>query len=186
MKKKLILLTLGFLGIGIAVNAQQAALKTNLLHGAAATPNLSLELGLGKKTSLDLYGAYNWFDFKDNKKWKHWMVQPEFRWWFCERFNGSFLGLHLHGGEFNVGNAGPFTTIKNHRYEGYFYGGGISYGHQWILSNRWAFELEIGVGYARFEYDKFGCEECSPKIKSDSYDYFGPTKLGASLIFFLW
>ena len=169
-----------------AASAQRTSVKINALHAASATPNLAFETALGSKTTLDLYGGYNWFDWKDNKKWKHWIVQPELRWWFCERFNGSFVGVHLHGGEFNVGGVGPFTTIKNHRYEGYFYGLGVSYGHQWILGRRWAFEMEIGAGYTRVEYDKFNCYECSPKIKSGGTNYFGPTKIQASLIFFLW
>jgi len=30
-------------------------------------------------------------------------VQPELRYWLCEKFNGHFFGVHLHGGIFNVG-----------------------------------------------------------------------------------
>jgi len=186
MKKTIIILAIALLGACYTVQAQSVALKTNLIHGAAATPNLAVEFEVGRKTTLDLYGAYNWFEFSDNTKWKHTFIQPEFRWWFCERFNGSFIGLHAHGGEFNIGNVGPLRVFKNARYEGYFYGAGVSFGHHWVLSDRWGFELEIGLGYARVEYDKFRCAECSPKIKSDSYNYFGPTKLQASLVFMLW
>lgn len=166
--------------------AQHVALKTNLLHAATVTPNLAIEIGLGQKTSLDLYGGYNGFDFNDNKKWRHFIVQPEIRFWLCERFNGGFFGVHLHGGQFNVGGLGPFTTIKNHRYQGHFYGGGVSYGHQWMWGKRWGLELELGVGYARMKYDRYGCNECSPKEKTAHYNYFGPTKVQASIVFFLW
>ncbi|MEG1935625.1 MAG: DUF3575 domain-containing protein, partial [Rikenellaceae bacterium] len=42
------------------VDAQSVAIKTNLLYGAAAyTPNLGLEIGLGRKTTLDISGGYN-------------------------------------------------------------------------------------------------------------------------------
>lgn len=63
------------------VKAQDIAVKTNLLYWSSTTPNLSLEFGLGKRTTLDLTGAYNpWTLNKDkNKKIKHWMVMPEFR-----------------------------------------------------------------------------------------------------------
>ena len=76
------------------VKAQDIAVKTNLLYWSSTTPNLSLEFGLGKRTTLDLTGAYNpWTLNKDkNKKIKHWMVMPEFRYWLCERYNGHFLG----------------------------------------------------------------------------------------------
>ena len=68
--------------------AQKVAIKTNLLYGATTTPNLQLEFGLGKKSTLDVGAGLNWFDYNDNKKFKHLLVQPEYRYWFCESFNG--------------------------------------------------------------------------------------------------
>lgn len=55
-----------------------------------ATPNLGVELGLGRATTLDISGNYNPFEKNDGKMFKHWLVQPEFRYWLCERFNGTF------------------------------------------------------------------------------------------------
>lgn len=48
----------------------------------------------------------------------------------------------------------------------YFYGGGVSVGHQWLLSKHWSLEASVGVGYAHWVYDKYRCVNCSPKIKS--------------------
>ena len=86
------------------VKAQDIAVKTNLLYWSSTTPNLSLEFGLGKRTTLDLTGAYNpWTLNKDkNKKIKHWMVMPEFRYWLCERYNGHFFGLHSGYAFYNI------------------------------------------------------------------------------------
>lgn len=164
---------------------QDVAVKTNTLWWGSATPNLAFEIGWGPKNSLEIAGGWNPWTYKDNKKWKHWLVQPEYRWWFCERFARSFVGVHLHGGEFNVGNTGPFTKTKNYRYEGYFYGAGVSYGHQWILGNRWGLEAEIGVGYARIEYDRFRCGKCEPKLNSGHYNYFGPTRASLSFVYYI-
>lgn len=50
--------------------------------------------------------------------------------------------------------------MKGHRYEGYFYGAGISAGHHWILSSRFSVEASLGVGYARVKYDRFRCTSC--------------------------
>ena len=169
-----------------AAHAQKAAVKTNTLYWGTTTPNLAVEFGLGPRTTLDISGGYNRFDFKDNKKLKHYLIQPEFRHWFCDRFAGTFIGFHLHGGEFNVNRIGPFTTLKENRHEGYFYGAGISIGRSWILSNRFSLEAELGAGYARIEYDKFGCDNCAPKVSSGHYNYFGPTRLGISIIYNLW
>ena len=41
--------------------AQQVALKTNLLYDATATPNIGMEIGVGKKHSLQaFYGLNPW------------------------------------------------------------------------------------------------------------------------------
>ena len=184
MKIKLLLVVAAvFVAAGAA--GQDLAVKTNVLYWGTATPNLAFEIGTGKKTSLEIAGGWNPWTYDNDKKMKHYIIQPEFRWWFCERFNRSFIGIHLHGGEFNVGGMGPIKTIKDHRYEGWFYGAGVSYGHQWILAKRWGLEGEIGVGYARLEYDRFRCGKCEPRINRDHYNYFGPTRASLSFVFYI-
>jgi len=75
--------------------------------------------------------------------------------------------------------------MKNHRYEGHLYGGGISIGHSWLLKKRWSLEASVGVGYAHIKYDKYPCAECGSKIKTTSKDYFGPTKASISIIYLI-
>lgn len=165
------------------------AVKTNALYWATSTPNLGFEVGLGRKLTLDVLGGYNPFSFSDNKKLKHWLVQPELRWWTCERFNGHFLGVHLHGGTYNVGGMdlpfGAFPSLERYRYEGGFYGGGLSYGYQWILGGRWSLEAEVGVGYTRINYDKYDCPKCGEFLGSGSHDFLGVTKAGLSIIYII-
>ena len=176
---------------GNLVCAQDIAVKTNLLYWATSTPNIGFEFGLGKRTTLDLVGGYNpWtLNKDDNKKVKHWMVMPEFRYWLCERFNGHFFGVHLLGGEYNISKVKlPFGLArdgKEHRYDGWYVGGGFSYGYQWMLARKWSIEATVGVGYVRFDYDKYGCRDCSPRLESGTKNYFGPTKLGVNLIFII-
>lgn len=172
------------------------AIKSNLLYDATSTINLGLEFGIAPKWTLDISGNYNPWTFSDNKKMKHWLVQPEFRWWTCGRFSGHFLGIHALGGEYNVGGMLPFgidpadmfsplDKLDNHRYEGWGAGGGISYGYHWILGNRWGLEATVGVGYVYLDYDKYPCEKCGRKIGSSTRHYFGPTKAGITLIFMI-
>ena len=106
MRTMKLILAVGFLlAFATGVNAQKQrtqtylpkiAIKTNALYWATSTPNLGLEIGLAKKLTLDISGNYNPWKFSDNKQLKHWLVQPELRYWLCERFNGSFFGLHGH------------------------------------------------------------------------------------------
>lgn len=167
-------------------NAQDVGIKSNLLYDMTTTFNLGVEIGLGKQTSLDISGNYNPWDFSNNKRWKHWLVQPEFRYWFCEKFNGHFIGLHAHIGQFNLNKLALSDNMKTHNYQGDFYGAGLSYGYQWILSDRWSIEASIGAGYAHIKYDKYPCTECGTIEKSDSRNYLGPTKIGISLIYFIF
>ena len=165
------------------------AIKSNLLYDATTTINLGAEFGLGKKTTFEIPINLNAWDMSDNKKFKHWMVQPEFRFWSCEVFNGFFWGMHGHAGQFNVGGLklpfGAFPTLEDHRYEGYFYGAGLGLGYQWILGNRWNLELGIGAGYTRFEYDKYKCQQCGEKLKEGGRNYIGPDRVALSLIYII-
>lgn len=173
----------------LSMSAQHFALKNNLVYDATTTPNLGMEIGLGKKTTLDISAGYNPFNLKDGKKLKHWLVQPEIRFWTCEKFNGTFFGVHALGGQYNIAGIklpfGIFPNLKDHRYEGYMYGGGISIGHQWILSKRWSLEASIGAGYARMHYDKYKCEKCAPKLETGNFNYWGVTKAAISFIYFI-
>ncbi len=172
------------------VLAQKVAVKTNLAHWAVGvSPNLALEFALGQKMTLEIGGGLNRWVFSENKKVKHWLVQPELRYWFCESFNGHFIGLHGHGGEFNVGNfdipIGRLDVFDDKRYEGYFYGGGLSYGYQWVLSKRWSLEAGLGAGYAHIDYDKFdGPNYCGEKLDEGKENYWGITKVALSFIYF--
>lgn len=172
--------------------------KTNLLYDATATINLGVEIGLGNHTTLDISGNYNNWTFSGNRKMKHWLVQPELRYWTCNRFSGSFWGIHAHYARYNMGGMLPwgfktgkmFGTIENkrmaeHRYQGWLVGGGVNYGYHWILGKRWGLETEIGAGYAYLKYDKYPCYKCGKRISSKHENYFGPTKASISLVYIL-
>lgn len=87
-----------------STRVEKVAVKTNLLYWATTTPNAGFEFGLGKKTTLDISGGYNpWTLNSDkNRKVKHFLVKPEFRYWLCERFQGHFFGVHAGYGEYNI------------------------------------------------------------------------------------
>lgn len=188
------------LSISFAIGvAQEVAVKTNLVYDALTTPNLGLEIGVGSKNTLQLfYGLNPWtYDNStlDVKKAKHWMVMPEFRWWRCSKFNGSFFGIHALGGQFNAGNLDiPFPgvffggdnltkTLKDFRYEGKMAGAGVSYGYQWILGEHWNFEASAGVGYIHAWYDKHACGMCGALLDKGGTNYVGLTRLALSMMY---
>lgn len=183
----LCLLTLAlFLSGGTRAFAQQLVLKTNALYWATATPNAALEFALGKKTTFAVEAGMNPWTFSDEKKLKHWLVQPEFRFWNCEAFNGSFWGIHALGGQFNAGGIklplGVFPSLEDNRYQGWAAGGGLTYGYHRMLSRYWSIELSAGMGYLYIDYEKYKCAECGMATKNASRHYIGPTKIVVSLI----
>ena len=177
--------------LGIARAQSEVNLKTNLLYDATATVNLGVEMPIAKKWSLELSGNVNAWKIDDHL-WKHWLAQPEARYWFCDRFSGHFLGMHLLGGQYNLGNlkgfpdflGTEFSELESTRVQGWFAGAGIAYGYTWIMSKHWSMEAEVGIGYAYTRYDRYPCAQCGSKIENDkSHNYFGPTKLALNLIY---
>jgi hypothetical protein len=194
MKKFYAMILSVLLGMsGISLGAQELAVKTNLLYDATATMNAGVEFGIPPKWTVDVTGALNPFTFNDGKRWKLWMVQPEVRYWLCQRFGGHFFALHGLGGQFNFGYwdtdfeflGTDFSKLKDARYQGWYVGAGLGYGYAWMLGKHWNLEAELGIGWVHFfDYDKYRCVDCDKKIAEDmNHDYFGPTKAAISLVY---
>ena len=183
INKKLFLLFL-VLGLSFQAKGQNAAVKSNLLYDAAANVNLGFEVGLAPRWSFDLSGDFNQWTIRE-QKWKHWFVQPELRYWFCEHFMKHFVGVHAIGGQFNVGNIRllDFLGLADHRYQGWGAGAGLAYGYAFALDRHWNIELEAGVGYVYLEADRFQCSDCGKKVGNGHHHYVGPTKAAVNLVY---
>lgn len=191
-KLSCLLLLLSALFFVNEAKAQKVAIKTNLVYDATATINAGLEFGLVPKWSLDVSGNFNAWTILNSARWKHWAVQPEARYWFCDRFSGHFLAVHLHGGLYNVGSiknklnflGTDFSKLTNQRFQGWFAGAGVAYGYSWILGKHWNLEAEIGFGYSYTVYDKFECAGCGKKVEEGiDHHYVGPTKAAINLVY---
>ena len=193
MKIKLLLLPLLALFFHMPANAQDVAVKTNLISDVLLSPNLGFEAGLARKWTLDVNGQLNLWTV-DNRKWRHWFVQPEARYWFCRRFTGHFVGLHGIGGQYNVGNIEvnmdmtntDFHPYKHKRYEGWGIGAGISYGYAWAVHPRWNIEAEVGLGYIYTRYNSYPCANCGSEISHNRpHNYVGPTKAAINVVYII-
>ncbi len=184
--KKLFLFFLLTLSLNVT-HGQQIAVKTNVAYWATATLNIGGEVALGRKSSLDLTWGYNPWTWSDNKKWKHWLVMPEYRYWLCEAFNGHFFGLHAGYAEYNIGGISLpyYKDAKYYRYQGWAAGAGLSYGYQWILGKRWNLEATLGYGIVWTEYAKYLSSRCGPFL-GDNFNWFtAPTKVGITLTYLI-
>ncbi len=197
MKKTLLIISCltVFCVSGNRASAQSFAIKTNLLYDATTSINLGIEFPLSQKWTMDISGNYNPFEFDDGEQWKHWLVQPEFRYWFCDKFAGFYFGMHLHGGVFNCRNCHTLNGIDGHklfadcsstRNEGWYYGGGVSLGYEWLIGKRWRFEFCVGAGYVGSDYDIYEPIDDGERIGDAHNDYFGLTKAAVTLVFLLF
>jgi hypothetical protein len=168
------------------------AVKTNLLYAAGTlTPNLGLEVGTGERSTFELTAGWHPWNRKkssldDYRQFLHLAIRTEYRWWLCERFSGHFFGAHVFGGMYNVsGYTVPLVFEKRYRYEGWAVGAGITYGYNLPIARRWGLEFHAGIGGAYMKYDRYDCRLCAVDKEPQERFYFGPTRVGISLIFMI-
>ena len=190
--------------------SDQFALKSNLIGWATTTTNLGIEFGVGQKSTIQVMGYLNPWNFSHDRHFHFWTAQPEYRYWFCQKFNGWFIGVHALGGEYNAekfnfplkaltwgkaidindsfpasdhkGGWPDITGANSGRHvEGWDVGGGISAGYQWILSKHWNIEASLGVGYVYSQLRYYG--RCQQRIDKRNLHYVGPTNAQVSFLY---
>ena len=164
--------------------AQRYTLRTNLISTAVGSASFGIEGAIGSNSTALLDVSYQGWQVLGDIRTKHILIQPELRWWKKYRYWGMFYGVHGLFTQYNVGGIG-LLGLDGSRVEGEAFGGGFSYGYQWIISNKLNIEATMGVGYARISYAKYGCEQCGDFKGDGTLDHIGPTKLGVSLIYLL-
>ena len=200
MKRYLTITVILLLAFAGSVSAQKAAVKTNALYWMTATPNVGFEFALADRWTFEVAGGYNpWtFNKEENVKAKHFLVTPEFRYWFCESFQGHFIGINGNYTQFNVSgfevpevffpvpSEGYFMDDLQHaRSQGWAAGAGLTYGYATPISRRWNIEFTLGLGWWYTEFDKFESRPCGLFQESISRHVFGPTALGLSFIYMI-
>ena len=178
------------LSLSARLRAESVAVGTNTLYWLSATPNAGVEWAASERFSLALSFGYNAFNFPDrtnsagnpaNPKLHHWSAMPEGRLWLRHTFEGSYFGLHLLGGQFNAGGL-PFPRFfRDHRYEGYALGAGLSYGYVWRLGRDWRIGASAGLGWIRLDYDKYNCGSCGTRLGHRVRNLAGVTKAALTI-----
>ena len=171
--------------MSIPAFSQTTSLKNNLLYDATLTPNIGIEQKIDSLSTVQLFYGLNPWRLSDTKRLRHWSLMPEYRRWFKEPFLGHFVGLHALGGEFNIAGIGPTASIRDYHYEGWYVGGGLTYGYAWRLAEHWNLEAAIGLGYVHLAYDKYENEECGLLLDSRHKNYVGPTKLALNIAYLI-
>ena len=200
MKRYLTIAVILLLAFSGTASAQKVGVKTNALYWATATPNVGFEFAMGNRWTFEIAGGYNpWtLNVEDNVKAKHFLITPEFRYWFCESFQGHFIGISGKYTQFNVGgiyvpkvfhkveSSGYFLNdLLNARSEGWAVGAGLTYGYAWPISRRWNMEFTIGAGWWYTQYDRYESRKCGLFQKSVNQHAIGLTDIGLSFIYLI-
>lgn len=155
------------------------SVKTNFAYWACAVANLSADIQLHRKLSLELPFDWSLWDIEREHGVRLVLFQPEVRWWMKNVGKGHFVGVHAHAGVFNV----KWKDIRYQTAGRPLLGAGLTYGYSLPFSEHWGAEFLLGVGYANMKFDEFYNIDNGAKICTDELNYWGITKLGISLVY---
>lgn len=192
--KKIILLT-GILLAVLAVHdtARGQSIKTNLPLLLAGTPNVGIEWNVGRQFTVN--GDVLWMPYMFKKHEEvfrtligsvdlRYYVRPK-RYYTNNMFDGFYVGPYAMYGNFNVGlYDGPDT--ESYRREGWGVSAGVSLGYKFYLSNRFRLDVNLGIGYAHMQFDKYllgGEWKNYPLEIKNTKMWIGPTKFGVHLVY---
>ena len=164
------------------------AVKTNLLYDVLATPNIAVELPLGKRWSIFADYTFPWWEWDNNSRaWEDLDWKLGARYWFGDRTKRDVLTGLFAGG---FGAAGYYDVQPHHKgWQGEFYAAGLEGGYAWRLSKHWHFEVSGALGYMHTKYRRYHGELNDQHLVykyNGKYDWVGPVKLNASIVYLFW
>ncbi|MFI3265249.1 MAG: DUF3575 domain-containing protein [Rikenellaceae bacterium] len=141
--KKIIFIMLLSLTTSVA-SAQYTAVKVNTIALATGTLNAGVDVAVSEKWSIGVAGSWN--PILDHSTAitagvKRWRFEPNVGW---------FWGVHS-----------VYSSFEFNEKIGFAVGAGSSVGYSWILSRRWNFSLEGGLGLF-FIHDRWLLPDTSP------------------------
>ena len=155
------------------------SLKTNALGWLATVPNIEAEFKAGPHLAIDLGIWVCPWKISTRYSLKTIAILPEVRWWLNNMATGHYFNIHFTCGWYNL-------RINDYRYQDAHHpalGAGIGYGYQFVFNENWGLDLSIGFGYLNLRYDRFYNVENGALIDTRKTSYWGPDRLGVSLVY---
>lgn len=175
--RRLIVLPILICFFSIGAYAQRVALKTNILHWATMSPNLSAEFVCNRNITFDFGVTANPFQLK-NIDTRAFAVYPEVRYWFGRPMSEHFLGINAMFSQYDL-------RYKKDNVLGDAFTAGISYGYVFILGKHWNLETNIGVGWMRYRCKTWKEGETIPMEPNKIKDIIAPVRLGVTLSYII-
>ena len=156
-------------------------LRSNMLPWLMAVPDLGAEFVTAKHWSLLFDVWFSQWSFSDKYSLKTVAILPEVRWWVKTAQKGSFLNFHGDVAWFNA-------RFRDYRYQDYsrpLFGAGIGYGYRLNVNQRWAFEFEVGAGYANIKYNRYYNVPNGAWKDTREYTYWGVDRVSIAVVYYI-
>jgi len=145
-KAYLFLILLGFVFTNI--NAQtkyekETYLKGNMVSALIAVPNFGIETSLGRKTTLQVDVIASFWESIHGQPLKFFVITPEFRYYFTEKFERFYLGAHIGGTTFKLSK---FFRNNDGYQQGVGYTAGVTFGFYKKINEAFRLDFFIGGG----------------------------------------
>ena len=186
MKRTIRILVLGLVLVLAAPAVKAQAIKTNVPLLLVGTPNVGMEFTVSQQFTTNLDILWMPYMFKKHEEVLRALVgSADLRYYVKPRYyytnnmyDGFHLGPYVEAGNFNIG-FWRGEERESYRYKGWGISAGLSLGYKFYLSKRFRLDLNLGLGYAHLQYDKYqlGGEWADyPLELKDTRAWFGPTK----------
>lgn len=196
MKRTIRILVLGLMLVLAAPAVKAQAIKTNVPLLLVGTPNVGMEFTVSQQFTTNLDILWMPYMFKKHEEVLRALVgSADLRYYVKPRYyytnnmyDGFYLGPYVEAGNFNIG-FWRGEERESYRYKGWGISAGLSLGYKFYLSKRFRLDLNLGLGYAHLQYDKYqlGGEWADyPLELKDTRAWFGPTKFCVHLVYNLF
>lgn len=177
---------------GQGLHAQ--AIKTNIPLTLTGNPNIGMEWSVGRQMTINADVLWAPYLFKKHEEvFRALIGSVDFRYYINPRYyytndlwDGFYVGPYAMMGNFNIGLKNRDESKTSYRHRGWGVSSGITCGYKFYLSSRFRIDMNLGVGYAHLQYDKFelgGQFADFPLEIKNTKSYIGPTKVGVHLIY---
>ena len=72
--------------------SQKVAVRLNALPATDGAFGAGVSYGIGNKSTVELAGSLRPWKRSEMYVNRYWLIQPEYKYWTCQKFNGFFWG----------------------------------------------------------------------------------------------
>ncbi len=113
--KKTFLTTI-FLVIFYFTSYSQTYLKLNGTYALFAIPSFAIEVGIAPKATFQLDATMSFWNSINDRPWVFNQIFPEVRYYFKEKNNGFYTGVHVGYGMFKISKNKAYANSNRYQY----------------------------------------------------------------------